>query len=76
MSKTFSGKEIISILFKKYDFREISISGSHMKMRKIDGNKTITTIVPLHKEVLIGTFHHILRLARIDPKDFIEKSNS
>ncbi|MEK7095319.1 MAG: type II toxin-antitoxin system HicA family toxin [Patescibacteria group bacterium] len=74
MSKTFSGKEMISVLSKKYGFREVSISGSHVKMRKRENDKTITTIVPLHEEILIGTFKNILRLAKIDTKDFLDKS--
>jgi predicted RNA binding protein YcfA (HicA-like mRNA interferase family) len=74
MSKTFSGKEIISILSKKYGFREVSISGSHVKMRKTDQDKVVTTIVPLHKEILMGTFKSILRLAKVELKDFMEKS--
>ncbi len=74
MPRFFSGKEITKILSNKYGFKEIGISGSHLKMRKTQGNLIITVIIPLHKEVLIGTFHNILRQAKIDKKDFIEKS--
>jgi predicted RNA binding protein YcfA (HicA-like mRNA interferase family) len=74
MPRTFSGKEIISILQRKFGFSQISTSGSHVKLRKYGGSVTITTIVPLHKEVFIGTFKSILRQANISQVEFIEKS--
>ena len=74
MPRFFSGIEISKILSNKYGFVKVSISGSHLKMRKMEGNLTITVIIPLHSEVLIGTFHNILRQARVSKKDFIEKS--
>ena len=57
-----------------YGFEETSISGSHLKMRKSKDGLIITVIIPLHKEVYMGTFHSILRQAKIDKKDFMEKS--
>ena len=74
MAKTFSGKEIIKILSQQYGFEKIGVSGSHVKMRKKSAGKAITTIVPLHSEVLMGTFRNILRLANIDVDDFMRKS--
>lgn len=57
-----------------YGFEESGISGSHLKMRKNIQSRVITVIIPLHKEVLIGIFHSILRQAGISKKDFMEKS--
>ncbi len=74
MPKLFSGKEIIKILCKKYSFEQVSVSGSHVKLRKIALDIIVTTIVPLHTQVFIGTFKQIMRQSRIDPVDFIEKS--
>lgn len=70
MPRFFSGKQIAKILSNKYGFEEIGVSGSHLKMR----NAKNTVIIPLHSEVLIGTFHSILRQAKIDKKDFLNKS--
>lgn len=70
MSKTLSGKEVIKILVKKFGFSFVSQKGSHVKLRKKDGDKIITTIVPLHKELLKGTFKGIIDLAEIDEKEF------
>lgn len=74
MPRFFSGREITKILSNKYGFEKISISGSHLKMRKKQGEYVITVIIPLHNEVLIGTFLNILRQAKINKKDFIKKS--
>jgi predicted RNA binding protein YcfA (HicA-like mRNA interferase family) len=65
-----SGKKMCSILCKRFGFISISQKGSHIKLRKeIDGER-ITVIVPNHNELADGTFHHILKQARIEPKDF------
>ncbi len=74
MPRYFSGKEIAKILSNKYEFEEISISGSHLKMRKQENQVLLTVIIPLHKEVFVGTFQSILRQAKISKSDFIEKS--
>ena len=74
MPRFFSGKEIAKILSNKYGFKEKGISGSHLKMRKKEGELTLTVIIPLHTEVSIGTFQSILRQAKIEKKDFMEKS--
>lgn len=74
MPRFFSGKAISHILSNKYGFKEIRILGSHLKMRKSVSGKVVTVIVPLHHEVSIGTFHNILRQAKISKKDFLEKS--
>lgn len=74
MPRYFSGKEIARILSNKYGFEEISISGSHLKMRKKKGEEILTVIIPLHKEVSIGTFRSILRQGNIEKEDFMQKS--
>lgn len=74
MPRFFSGRKISKILSNKYGFKEIRILGSHLKMRKSVSGKVVTVIIPLHKEVVIGTFHNILRQAGINKKDFMDKS--
>jgi predicted RNA binding protein YcfA (HicA-like mRNA interferase family) len=71
MAKTFSGKEVVSILIKKFGFSLVSQKGSHVKLRKKANGKTITTtIVPLHKELARGTFLGVLELADVSEDDF------
>lgn len=70
MAKIYSGKQVIKILCRKFGFSFISQKGSHIKLRKIIKNKTITTIVPLHKELVGGTLKGVLQLAEVDDKEF------
>ena len=72
MAKTYSGKQVIKILCRKFGFSFISQKGSHVKLRKILKGKTITTIVPLHKELVAGTLKGVLDLGGVDMTDFRE----
>lgn len=70
MAKTFSGKEVVKILIREFGFSFVSQKGSHVKLRKKISGKTITTIVPMHKELAHGTLLGILDLAEIDEQNF------
>ncbi|MEK9183913.1 MAG: type II toxin-antitoxin system HicA family toxin [Patescibacteria group bacterium] len=48
----------------------MSQKGSHVKLRRKLGDKIITTIVPLHKELTRGTLLGVLELAEISEEDF------
>lgn len=74
MPKIFSGKEVIKILCRDFGFYFVSQKGSHVKLKKkiIDGE--IVTIVPYHKELAFGTLKGILKLAKVDEEDFLEKT--
>jgi predicted RNA binding protein YcfA (HicA-like mRNA interferase family) len=61
--KVFSGKVVIKILCRDFGFGFVSQKGSHVKLKRIIGQKEIITIVPLHKELLHGTFRGVLDLA-------------
>ena len=70
MPRTISGKRVVGILCRKFDFYFVSQRGSHVKIEKrIPGGK-ITTVVPLHRELSPGTLKGILELARIDEPRF------
>jgi len=43
-----------------------------VKLRRMREGKIITTIVPLHKELALGTLRGILELAGIEPDEFIK----
>lgn len=70
MAKTFSGKEVVSALTRKFGFVVVSRRGSHVKLRRRVGNRTITTVVPLHRELARGTFLGALELAEISEEEF------
>lgn len=71
--KVFSSKFVIKVLCRDFGFRFVSQRGSHVKLGKIAGDKEITTVVPLHKELAIGTFKGALELAQVDLEEFLAK---
>lgn len=64
-----SGQEIIKILCNKFGFFIARQRGSHVVLKKTNG-ETIGTVVPVHKSVKIGTLRGILELAKISVDDF------
>ena len=74
MPKSFSGRQVIKILCQGFGFGFVSQKGSHVKLRRRIGDRTITTVVPLHKELARGTLHGILELAEVNEKEFCEKT--
>jgi len=74
MPATFSGKALIAILMKEYGFLVFGQKGSHIKLKRITREETIVTIVPLHRELAHGTMRGVLRRARIEYLDFLEKA--
>lgn len=70
MSKTWSGKEVIRILERSFDFEVVSQKGSHVKLKKRSDRGTRITVVPLHDELTIGTLRGALNLAGIDLETF------
>lgn len=65
-----SGETVIKILSKHYGFVGSGHSGSHVRLSKATPDGKVGTVVPLHKELKVGTLRGILKLARIDPDDF------
>ncbi len=66
-----SSKQAIKAL-KKMGFRQIRQTGSHVVLQKINLEQTIGCVVPLHKELKIGTLSSILKQAQVSVEDFIE----
>lgn len=75
MSKlpNLSGKYIMKILVNEFGFEYARQKGSHVVLRKIVNGEKIVTVVPLHKEVAIGTLLGVLELARIKREEFMDK---
>ncbi|HEY9583206.1 MAG TPA: type II toxin-antitoxin system HicA family toxin [Candidatus Paceibacterota bacterium] len=70
MPKTYSGKQVIKILCKIFGFTIVSQKGSHVKLQRRDKSRTVTTIVPVHRELAHGTLLSILDLAEIEEENF------
>ena len=47
-----------------------SQKGSHVKFVLADGKQVRTVIVPMHKEIAVGTLQSILRQAGLTPDEF------
>ena len=71
--KVLSGRKVIKILCREFGFSFISQRGSHVKLRKKVKNREITTIVPLHRELALGTLRGILDLAEVEMGEFLKK---
>jgi predicted RNA binding protein YcfA (HicA-like mRNA interferase family) len=65
-----SGEKAIRILCNKFAFQITGRSGSHVRLSKTTENGKIGTVVPMHKELKIGTLKGILKQARISEEEF------
>ena len=67
-----SGREAIRAL-EKLGFVQVRQRGSHVILRRQRPEGAVGCVVPLHRELAIGTLRGILRQARVTPEEFIEK---
>jgi len=65
-----SGIELIKRL-KKAGFIAARQKGSHVRLEKFDGEKTIKLTVPLHAEIKKGTLNRILNDAGLSLDEFL-----
>ena len=66
-----SGQEVIRVL-EHLGFERIRQRGSHVILKKRTPEGDIGCVVPLHRELAIGTLRGILRQAGITWKEFME----
>jgi predicted RNA binding protein YcfA (HicA-like mRNA interferase family) len=62
-----SGAEVEQAL-ERPGFRRLRHSGSHVVMKR----ETTGCVVPLHREIKVGTLAGILRQADVSPDEFIQ----
>lgn len=67
-----SGEEAIRAL-EKLGFIRVRQRGSHVVLRKNTSEGVIGCVVPLHRELAIGTLRGILRQAQVPPDEFLEQ---
>jgi len=67
-----SGEEAIRAL-ERLGFRQIRQRGSHVVLKKETSHGSVGCVVPLHRELAIGTLHGILQQARVSTEEFMEK---
>ncbi|MGC9443769.1 MAG: type II toxin-antitoxin system HicA family toxin [Candidatus Methanospirareceae archaeon] len=68
--KDVSGDTVVRILCNKMGFEISGQSGSHVRLSKMTPEGKVGTVVPLHKELKIGTLSGVLKLAKVDMKEF------
>ena len=66
-----SGEETIAAL-ERSGFSQVRQRGSHVVLQKQLQDRTIGCVVPMHKELAIGTLRGILRQAEITPEEFMD----
>jgi predicted RNA binding protein YcfA (HicA-like mRNA interferase family) len=65
-----SGETVVKILCNKFGFEISGRSGSHVRLSKTTPEGKVGTVVPMHRELKIGTLKGALKLAEIDPNEF------
>ena len=66
-----SADEVIRAL-ERLGFVQIRQRGSHITLKKKTSAGDIGCVVPLHRELAIGTLRSILRQAAVTPEEFME----
>jgi len=66
-----SGKDMIRAL-ERLGFLQIRQQGSHTILKKQTPNCEIGCVIPLHRELALGTLKSILKQAGIDFNEFIK----
>ncbi len=69
--RKISGKEAIKVL-ERLGFQQIRQRGSHVILKKSSSTGNIGCVVPLQRELKIGTLRGILKLAKIDVEEFLK----
>ena len=66
-----SAEEAIRSL-ERLGFVQIRQRGSHVTLKKRTSTGDIGCVVPLHRELAIGTLRSVLRQAGVTPEEFME----
>lgn len=69
--KRISGEKAIRRL-EKLGFKRVRQRGSHVILKKQTSDEEIGCVVPLHKELAVGTLRGILKQAKLTSEEFIE----
>ena len=72
-SRPVSGREVIRTL-ERLGFVQVRQRGSHVVLRRETFEGAIGCVVPLPRELALGTLRGILKQARITPEEFAESS--
>jgi len=68
--RRMSGEEAIRAL-QRLGFVQVRQRGSHVVLKRQTPEGHVGCVVPLHRELAIGTLRGILRQARVTPDEFV-----
>jgi predicted RNA binding protein YcfA (HicA-like mRNA interferase family) len=66
-----SSREAIRAL-ERLGFEQVRQTGSHVVMKKITKEGEIGCVVPVHRELKVGTLNGILKQARVTVEEFVK----
>ncbi len=70
--RRITGREAIRVL-EELGFEQVRQRGSHVILKKQTPHGAVGCVVPLHRELAIGTLRGILKQARVTPEEFMER---
>ena len=70
--RNVSGEKLLKILFNKFGFSVLRQRGSHIIISKVALLGKIGTVIPMHKELKIGTLKGILKQAHVSEEEITE----
>ena len=70
--RKISGEKLLKILCNKFGFSMLRQRGSHVIISKETPSGKIGTVIPMHKELKIGTLKGILKQVNITEEEFME----
>lgn len=70
-----SSKKAIRAL-ERLGFEQVRQTGSHIVLKKVTEQGTVGCVVPMHKELKIGTLSGILKQAQVTAEEFVESLNA
>ncbi|HZR98324.1 MAG TPA: type II toxin-antitoxin system HicA family toxin [Chloroflexota bacterium] len=65
-----SGAEVIRAL-ERLGFTRARQRGSHVVLKRRTAQGEVGCVVPLHREVAVGTLRGLLRQAQVTPEEFL-----
>lgn len=61
---------------ERLGFEQVRQTGSHIVLKKVTEQGTVGCVVPMHKELKIGTLSGVLKQAQVTAEEFIESLNA
>jgi predicted RNA binding protein YcfA (HicA-like mRNA interferase family) len=58
--------------FRRAGFIIVRQRGSHVRLKKVTGDKVINLTVPMHKTLKKGTLHHLVKDSGMTMEEFIQ----